>query len=210
MPTPRLTITELPEQTEVDMANNLIVDDAGTTKKMTVETLIGDLGSEALDAHIADTVDAHAATAISAADSGNGVDGTTVQAQLGQLASGLGAAGGGEGDFIVSDTPPEDTDALWADTTADGTAFVTSQTVNVFPYTDETDPRPDATVVFWIPDPWDLPNPLDADPGDLVLRTTPEVVQGLNGITGLWQGTSTEYDALDTYDATTVYFVINP
>jgi hypothetical protein len=83
-------------------------------------------------------------------------------------------------------------------------------TVAVFTYTDEADTRPDSDVVFWIPDPFDLPNPIGAVVGDLVLRSTPDVVTGLNGVTGLWQGTTTEYDAIETPDSSVVYFVIAP
>ena len=32
-------------------------------------------------------------------------------------------------------------------------------------------------------------------------------VQGLNGVTGIWQGTQAEYDAL-TPDADTIYFIV--
>jgi hypothetical protein len=83
-------------------------------------------------------------------------------------------------------------------------------TVNVFTYTDETDLRPSSDVVFWIPDPYTLDDPFGALPGDLVLRSTPDVVQGLNGITGLWKGTPLEWEALPTHDDSTVYFVISP
>ena len=33
------------------------------------------------------------------------------------------------------------------------------------------------------------------------------LVQGLNGVTGIWQGTQAEYDAL-TPDADTIYFIV--
>lgn len=211
MAPPRKTIDELPEQGTAETTNYVIVQDSGVTKKMSVATLLG-LASDPLTAHLANPPDAHIASAISATASGAGVDGPDVQVQLGQLAALVGTGGGGGGgggDFVVSDTPPADTGVLWADT-SDTAGVAVAQTVNVFSYTDESDLRPDATVVFWVPDPYTLGDPFGALPGDLVLRTTPDVVTGLNGVAGLWQGTTTEYDALETYDPSVVYFVVNP
>lgn len=92
MATPRVTIDELPEHlTPVD-ADLLVVQNAGVSKKMSIDTL-KTLSSDALTAHLADTTDAHDASAISATTSGTGVDGITVQAQLGQLAALVGAGG---------------------------------------------------------------------------------------------------------------------
>lgn len=203
MPTPRITIDALPEQGTIEPANLMIVQDGDTTKKIQVATLLGGT-STALTAHLANPPDAHTATAVSATPSGPGVDGTTVQAQLGQLVTLVES----ESSIIISDTPPAEHDVLWADT-ADETELA-ADTVSVFTYTDESDLRPDATVVFWIPDPYTLGDPFGAIPGDCVLRSTPNVVQGLNGISGLWQGTPTEYEALPSHDASTIYFVITP
>ena len=81
-------------------------------------------------------------------------------------------------------------------------------TVAVFTYTDEADTRPDSDVVFWIPDPFDLPNPIGAEVGDLVLRSTPDVITGATGTTAIWTGTAAEYEALASYDDTTIYFIV--
>ena len=97
---------------------------------------------------------------------------------------------------------------LWADTTDE--TLLASDTVLVHTYTDESDLRPTATVVFWIPDPYTLDDPFGAIPGDLVLRTTPGVVQGTNGIRGIWAGTPLEWEALPSHDDDTIYFVIPP
>jgi hypothetical protein len=82
-------------------------------------------------------------------------------------------------------------------------------TVLVYVYTDEADTRPLATVVFWIPDPFNLPNPFGALAGDCVLRSTPNVIEGQNGLAHMWKGTAAELDAL-TPDPNTVYFVYEP
>ena len=84
MPPPRVTIDELPEQGTPEDANLIVVQDSGVTKKMSIATL-KTLESTQLTAHLADTEDVHDAAAISATPSG-GIDGPTVQAQLGQLA----------------------------------------------------------------------------------------------------------------------------
>lgn len=119
---------------------------------------------------------------------------------------GGGGDGGGTG-IVIDDTPPADTELLWGDTSTEGQPIV--QTIQVFIYTDEADPRPDATVVFWIPDPFDLPNPFGAIEGDCVLRSTPNMLTGLNGVDAIWKGTAAEYDALSPADDT-VYFVYEP
>jgi hypothetical protein len=82
-------------------------------------------------------------------------------------------------------------------------------TVIGFVYTDEVDARPDVSMVFWIPDPYTLGDPFGAVEGDVVLRSTPDVVAGINGITGVWRGTSAEYEAL-TPDPDVLYYVIAP
>ena len=86
MPTPRVTIDQLPEQAAPEDANLLVVHDGDTTKKMSIATL-KTIETAGLAAHIADPIGAHAATAISATPSGAGITGADVQAQLGQLAS---------------------------------------------------------------------------------------------------------------------------
>lgn len=212
MATPRVTIDELPEQVTVEDTNLLIIQDSGVTKKMTVATLQG-ATSTALAAHLADTDDAHDASAISSTDSGFGIDSATVQGQLGQLAtlaSSAGATGpqGPPGDpgIVIDDVPPEETNVLWADTT-ESSELAVGDTVTVFTYTDESDDRPDSTVVFWIPNPVTLGNPFGALAGDCVLRSTPDVVANVNGISGLWAGTAAAYDALTT-NPSTLYVVV--
>jgi hypothetical protein len=112
----------------------------------------------------------------------------------------------GEPGVVISDTPPVDTEVLWADTTE--ASELQADTVRVFTYETESEPRPDATVVFWVPVPTTIGNPTAALPGDCVLRTTENPVQGINGITGLWQGTAAEYEALSSLDPNTVYFIV--
>jgi hypothetical protein len=84
--TPRVTIDQLPIQAAPEDTNEIIVQDAGVTKRLTVAALLG-APSPPLTAHIDDTTDAHDATAISATAAGTGVDGANVQLQLGQLAT---------------------------------------------------------------------------------------------------------------------------
>lgn len=109
--------------------------------------------------------------------------------------------------MTVGDTPPIDTDVLWADTTVEGSNYEQPDTVSIFTYTDPTDPRPSSTVVWWVADPWDLDDPFAALPGDAVLHSTPDVIVGVNGITGLWQGTAAEY-AAEVLDPNVVYFIL--
>jgi hypothetical protein len=108
----------------------------------------------------------------------------------------------------ISATPPAEHDILWADTTIDEVTGA-PETLQVFVYTDEADARPSATVVFWIPNPYDLPDPYGAIPGDLVLRSTPSLIAGLNGLAKMWIGTATELAALAPA-MDTVYFVYEP
>jgi hypothetical protein len=86
MATPRVTIDALPEQATPEDTNYIVIQDAGVTKKMSLLTL-KQQSSTLLDAHLSDPTDAHDATAVSATPSGAGIDGGTVQAQLGQLAA---------------------------------------------------------------------------------------------------------------------------
>lgn len=86
MATPRVTIDQLPIQATPEDTNELIIQDVGVTKRLTVAALRA-MPSQALTDHINDTDGAHAASAVSATSSGTGVDGTNVQTQLGQLAT---------------------------------------------------------------------------------------------------------------------------
>jgi hypothetical protein len=86
MATPTTSIDALPVKTGPTGAEQLVVQDAGVTKKMAISEL-SVAPSPPLVAHINNPADAHDATAVSAADSGNGVNGPSVQAQLGQLAA---------------------------------------------------------------------------------------------------------------------------
>ena len=92
-----MTIDELPEQTTPENTDMFMIQDAGQTKKVSFLNLKGVTGAP-LTTHINDTVDAHNASAISATDSGSGIDSTDVQGQLGQLATAVAAAA--SGDFL--------------------------------------------------------------------------------------------------------------
>lgn len=64
-------------------------------------------GEPTADAHIADTTDAHDASAISIADAGNYYTGSTVEAALQEIgAGGIGGGGGGHYEVIVSGSAP--------------------------------------------------------------------------------------------------------
>lgn len=84
MATPRVTIDQLPEQATPEDTNYFVVQDAGVSKKMSWATIKAQ-PSTPLAAHLADTADAHDASAISATVAGTGVDATDVQGQLAQL-----------------------------------------------------------------------------------------------------------------------------
>lgn len=84
MPASRVSIDDLPAQSSPAVGDLLVVQSSGSTNKMLVSALTDAL-TAALTAHLNDPVDAHDATAISTTTSGTGVDGATVQAQLGQL-----------------------------------------------------------------------------------------------------------------------------
>jgi hypothetical protein len=86
MATPRVTIDGLPEQTTIETDNYVIVQDTGTTKKMLLSKILDSTPTQ-LTAHIAQATDAHDASAVSATPAGTGVDASTVQGQLGQVAS---------------------------------------------------------------------------------------------------------------------------
>ena len=89
MATPRVTIDALPEQTTLEDTNYFVLQDTGVSKKASWAT-IKNTPSQALLDHINDTDDANDATAVSTTDSGGGINGTTVQSQLGQVATQLG------------------------------------------------------------------------------------------------------------------------
>ena len=84
MATPRVTIDQLPEQAIPEDANYFVIQDSGVSKKMSWAT-IKTQPSQPLTDHLNDTSGAHAASAISAAVAGTGVDAADVQGQLGQL-----------------------------------------------------------------------------------------------------------------------------
>ena len=83
---PTTTIDTLPSKTTPAGTELMIIQDAGVTKQITVSHLTS-VPSAPLTAHLANATDAHDATAISTTDSGGGINGVNVQAQLGQLAS---------------------------------------------------------------------------------------------------------------------------
>jgi len=112
----------------------------------------------------------------------------------------------GPAGIIIDDEPPESADVLWADTNTIG--IEPSMTVAVFVYTDPVDERPNASVVFWIPDPYDLANPFGALAGDCVLRSTPNVISSATGLTHAEYYTAAEYDAIAAPDPNTIYFVL--
>lgn len=85
MATPRVTIDQLPIQAAPEDTNEIIIQDAGVTKRLTLAALRAAPSQPLLD-HIGDTDDAHDATAISTTASNPNVLGTNVQQQLGQLA----------------------------------------------------------------------------------------------------------------------------
>ena len=85
MATPRVTIDQLPIQAAPEDTNEIVVQDAGVTKRLTLGVLQS-VPQPALTAHINNPTDAHDASAISATPAGAGIDGANVQAQLGQLA----------------------------------------------------------------------------------------------------------------------------
>lgn len=89
MAAPRLTIDDLPEDTTVTGTEVLIVSDAGASKKLVLNNVLA-IPTTALDAHITATIDAHDASAISAAVTNAAITGTDVQSQLQQLAANQG------------------------------------------------------------------------------------------------------------------------
>src|SRR6188768_3730519 len=96
MPTPRMTIDSLPAKAVPEDDDKVVLQDSGITKHTTIGGLLTSARTGIND-HVADPVDAHDASAISATSSGHGIDGATVQAQLAQLADAIAAGGGGSG-----------------------------------------------------------------------------------------------------------------
>lgn len=96
----RVSIDALPSLASPSAGTLVPVQDSGATKKMLVSVL-SDALTSALAAHLADTVDAHDATAISTTASGTGVTSVTVQGQLGELASTRVINGGGVVSMVV-------------------------------------------------------------------------------------------------------------
>ena len=89
MAAPRIAIDALPTAPTVPVGGLLIIQDAGTTRKMDVALVAQGSG---LDAHLTDGDDAHDASAISA-QAGVSLTGINVQAQLTQADQQLGSAG---------------------------------------------------------------------------------------------------------------------
>lgn len=229
MATPTTTIDALPAVTSVTGTQFVIVQETGVTKKASVDDLSTYFSGSLVIPLTAAEISALANPDVAGLDVQAQL--TDIISRLGS------GGGPGDDGISVGPTPPLDTDLLWADTTTDGTgdpaiyndALVISSvepgitdvlwadttvdgvppsmTVAVQTYTDEGDARNDADVVFWIPDPYTLPNPMGALVGDLVLRTTPDVITGVTGTSGIWTGTVTEFDALGSYDDTVIYFV---
>ncbi len=106
MAAPRVPIPSLPDKPTADPTDLLIVQDGSITKSMTMQHLVDGTG---ISAHIADTTDAHAASAVSALSNGTGQDALTVQGQLNQIKTALDAVG--------SSTTAADLAAHIADTT---------------------------------------------------------------------------------------------
>lgn len=128
MPAPRVLITDLPEQTTPVDTDLLVVQDGATTKKMTIGALTTHGGSGTA-AHIANPLDAHDASAISAFPNTAPMGGADVQTQLSQAAAEFERLRGGE--YVeVGPVPPTDLEWLWADTTVEGTDL-TSAYINV-------------------------------------------------------------------------------
>jgi len=91
MAAPRIPIASLPEQVAPVGTDLLVVQNGPTTKKMTVDRLTTVNGAVIAD-HINDASAAHAASSVSASPSAAPMLGTDVQTQLGQAATGIGAA----------------------------------------------------------------------------------------------------------------------
>jgi parallel beta-helix repeat protein len=111
MPTPTTSIDALPAKVDPTGSELLIVQDAGITKKMVI-TELAEMPSSALTNHLSDTTDAHDASAVSATDSGTGIDGVTVQAQLGQLATRSDASASGLAEHLADDGDAHDASAI--------------------------------------------------------------------------------------------------
>jgi hypothetical protein len=197
MPEPTTTIDALPSaSTPLADVDLLIVQQSGVTKKVPAADVVA-VGAAVIDDVTIDTDTTYSSNKI--------------EVRIAESA-GVGAPGepGPPGDpgIVIDDAPPDTGDVLWADTETEGAASG-GDTITNFVYTDESDIRPAASVVFWIPDPFNLGNPFGALPGDLVIRSVPDQVAGLNGVEAIWKGTAAEYAALAP-DDNTVYFVYEP
>src|SRR5678816_184915 len=96
----RVSIDALPSLAAPTGGTLVPVQEAGTTRKLLVSVLTDSLLA-ALNAHLADGVDAHDASAISATVSGTGVSSPTVQGQLAELAATRIINGGGVASIVV-------------------------------------------------------------------------------------------------------------
>jgi len=100
-----IAITDLPEQTTAENTNYLVVQDGTDTKKMLVSTLTP-LMNDGLLTHESTAVDAHDASAISAAPNAPQMPGTDVQAQLGQAAAQMGTLQNNINTIALTPGPP--------------------------------------------------------------------------------------------------------
>jgi hypothetical protein len=117
MAAPRITIDELPEATVVSDTDLAVIQSGDTTKRVLIPNLVGPATTLITD-HIADTSDAHDATAISATTAGGPLDGPTVQAQLNQASALFASAVGTDEVWIGADAPSDPAIELWYDTDA--------------------------------------------------------------------------------------------
>lgn len=85
MPSPRVTIPELPEKTTIAGTEYFVLQDGADTKKVLANKVDANAIAQ-INSHLTDATAAHAASAVSATPSG-AINGADVQAQLGQLAT---------------------------------------------------------------------------------------------------------------------------
>ena len=111
MPTPRTTITDLPEQTVVVDTDLLVVQNASITKKLTVGRMTT-ASTAAVDAHISDPLAAHAAASISAVPAGPPFTGADVQTQLSQGATAFNAMNASITNHITDTSDAHDASAI--------------------------------------------------------------------------------------------------
>lgn len=204
----RVTIDELPEATAVPSGSYLVIQDAGTSKKISASLLDDEPTAVA---HIANTVNAHAATAISAT-AGAVFTGPNVQSQLGQAESAItshlvdtvAAHAASAIAFAPTGTiSATDVQAAILEVAAEagagggGTGTITSINGDAGPVVN--------LVASEIPF-----TPVSGIDATTVQAAVAEVnvdkVAGLNGATGLWIGTLAQYNAI-TPISTVVYIV---